>query len=98
MNLSGFTDLASLLAHPESEFGWQERAACLPMTRNKSAIRQLADKNFPEGRTAAMTKRTCMGCPVREQCLQFALDNDEEGLWGGLSERERRELKMAVAS
>ena len=35
----------------------------------------------------------CAGCEVRAECLQFALDNDERfGVWGGLSERERRPL------
>lgn len=33
-------------------------------------------------------------CDVRDQCLEYALQNDERfGIWGGLSERERRKLK-----
>lgn len=52
------------------------------------------DLHFPEkGVPAGEAKRVCMGCPVREQCLQHALDNDERyGVWGGFSERERRRL------
>lgn len=47
-------------------------------------------------------KRICRGCPVREQCTQFALDNDERfGVWGGLSQKELRALrsrrKQAIA-
>ncbi len=39
-------------------------------------------------------KRVCVGCEVRSECLEYALENDERfGIWGGLSERERRKLK-----
>ena len=50
---------------------------------------------FPEkGGSTRDAKRVCAGCPVRLQCLEFALDNDERfGIWGGLSERERRKHK-----
>jgi WhiB family redox-sensing transcriptional regulator len=38
-------------------------------------------------------KQVCAHCPVIEQCLRWALENREEhGVWGGLSERERRAL------
>ena len=36
----------------------------------------------------------CLSCDVRGDCLEYALQNDERfGIWGGLSERERRKLK-----
>ena len=39
-------------------------------------------------------KKVCGRCDVRSQCLEYALDNDERhGIWGGLSERERRRLR-----
>ncbi|WP_025273766.1 WhiB family transcriptional regulator [Haloglycomyces albus] len=39
-------------------------------------------------------KAVCNRCPVREQCLQWALASGQDaGVWGGLSEVERRELK-----
>jgi WhiB family redox-sensing transcriptional regulator len=39
----------------------------------------------------------CWGCPVREQCLAYALDEGLAwGIFGGYDERERRELKTAV--
>jgi WhiB family redox-sensing transcriptional regulator len=52
---------------------------------------------FPEkGGSTREAKRVCVGCPVRMQCLEYALDNDERfGIWGGLSERERRRLRLA---
>jgi WhiB family redox-sensing transcriptional regulator len=50
---------------------------------------------FPEkGGSTREAKRICIGCPVREECLDYALEHDERfGIWGGLSERERRALK-----
>lgn len=49
---------------------------------------------FPEkGQSTAPAKAICRGCPSRVECLQYALDNNERfGVWGALSERERRRL------
>ncbi len=42
---------------------------------------------------AAPAKAICAGCPVRQSCLEFALSTREKhGVWGGLTERERRRL------
>ncbi len=50
---------------------------------------------FPEkGGSTRDAKRICGACEVRAQCLDYALQNDERfGIWGGLSERERRKLR-----
>jgi WhiB family redox-sensing transcriptional regulator len=50
---------------------------------------------FPEkGGSTRDAKKICSSCEVRTQCLQYALANDERfGIWGGLSERERRKLR-----
>ncbi|WP_431802322.1 WhiB family transcriptional regulator [Microbacterium sp. bgisy203] len=50
---------------------------------------------FPEkGGSTRDAKRICTTCDVRTECLEYALQNDERfGIWGGLSERERRKLK-----
>jgi len=50
---------------------------------------------FPEkGGSTRDAKRICASCDVRSECLEYALSNDERfGIWGGLSERERRKLK-----
>jgi WhiB family redox-sensing transcriptional regulator len=52
---------------------------------------------FPEkGGTTRDAKRICAACDVRDACLAFALAGDERyGVWGGLSERERRILKRS---
>lgn len=49
---------------------------------------------FPEkGHSSKAAKAMCLRCEVRTACLQLAIDNDEEfGVWGGLSARERRNL------
>lgn len=43
-------------------------------------------------------KSVCRRCPVREQCLQWALESGQnDGVWGGLSEDERRAIKRRAA-
>lgn len=55
--------------------------------------RELADALFPEGKDQKRARVICMGCPVRAACLAEALDNRIEwGVWGGMTERERRQL------
>jgi WhiB family transcriptional regulator, redox-sensing transcriptional regulator len=51
---------------------------------------------FPEkGGSTREAKRVCGGCTVRAECLEAALTNDERfGIWGGLSERERRRIRV----
>jgi len=50
---------------------------------------------YPEkGGSAREAKRVCTHCTVRAECLSYALAHDERfGVWGGLSERERRRMK-----
>lgn len=48
---------------------------------------------FVQGSAQHQAKRICGGCPVRMECLADALDNRTEfGVWGGMTERERRAL------
>ena len=70
----------------EGPLAWQERALCAQTD---------PEAFFPEkGGSTREAKRVCATCEVREECLQYALANDERfGIWGGLSERERRKLK-----
>ncbi|WP_430592379.1 WhiB family transcriptional regulator [Humidisolicoccus flavus] len=53
---------------------------------------------FPEkGGSTRDAKRICESCDVRAECLEYALKNDERfGIWGGLSERERRKLRKSA--
>lgn len=65
---------------------WQEQALCAQTD---------PEAFFPEkGGSTREAKRICTGCDVRVDCLEYALAHDERfGIWGGLSERERRRLK-----
>jgi WhiB family redox-sensing transcriptional regulator len=68
------------------ELGWQDRALCAQTD---------PEAFFPEkGGSTREAKKVCRSCEVRAECLEFALENDERfGIWGGMSERERRRLK-----
>ena len=68
---------------------WQEQALCAQTD---------PEAFFPEkGGSTREAKRICVGCDVKGECLEYALGQDERfGIWGGLSERERRRLKRAV--
>jgi WhiB family redox-sensing transcriptional regulator len=69
---------------------WQERALCAQTD---------PEAFFPEkGGSTREAKRICQGCEVRSECLEYALAHDERfGIWGGLSERERRKLKKRAS-
>lgn len=66
-----------------------------PWTTGAACASVGGDVWYPEkGESTRQAKAVCMGCEVREACLQSALDRDEHfGVWGGYSERERRKLK-----
>ncbi|GAA4988535.1 WhiB family transcriptional regulator [Kineococcus glutinatus] len=52
-----------------------------------------ADELFVQGSAQNRAKAVCGGCPVRTECLADALDSRVEfGVWGGMTERERRAL------
>lgn len=57
------------------------------------------DAFFPDkGGSTRNAKRICSGCEVKRPCLEYALANDERyGIWGGLSERDRRRRKKRAA-
>jgi WhiB family transcriptional regulator, redox-sensing transcriptional regulator len=51
------------------------------------------DALFVRGAAQQLAKQVCMSCPVIAECLADALDNHTEfGVWGGMTERERRAL------
>jgi WhiB family redox-sensing transcriptional regulator len=55
---------------------------------------------FPsDGVGVEVAKRVCADCPVKNQCLEYALENRiDHGVWGGTSERERRRILKARAT
>ena len=51
------------------------------------------DALFVRGAAQQLAKQVCMACPVIAECLADSLDNHTEfGIWGGMTERERRAL------
>src|SRR2546423_8891102 len=88
------SNLAVLVALRRSARGgerrWQERANCLGVD---------PDLFFPErGASTREAKAVCRGCEVRAECLEYALAHGEKfGIWGGLSERERRRVRRQRA-
>jgi len=80
------SEVYPLLHGDEDENGWSERALCAQTD---------PEAFFPEkGGSTREAKKVCLVCDVRQECLEYALDHDERfGIWGGLSERERRRLK-----
>ena len=73
-------------AEEEERLSWQTDALCAQTD---------PEAFFPEkGGSTREAKRICDGCEVRSECLDYALANDERfGIWGGLSERERRRIR-----
>lgn len=71
-----------------ADLSWQQDALCAQVD---------ADLWFPEkGGSTREAKKVCLSCDVRADCLEYALDGDERfGIWGGMSERERRRMKRA---
>lgn len=88
---AGVAPVLPLFGEPmdEGAMGWQDRALCAQTD---------PEAFFPEkGGSTREAKKVCTGCEVRVECLEYALENDERfGIWGGLSERERRKLKRQV--
>lgn len=77
-------------ADDDEALAWQTDALCAQTD---------PEAFFPEkGGSTRDAKRICTSCDVRAQCLQYALENDERfGIWGGLSERERRKLRRSAS-
>lgn len=82
LGLPGFADPRDI----DGELAWQVDALCAQTD---------PEAFFPEkGGSTRDAKKVCSACTVRSECLEYALGNDERfGIWGGLSERERRRLR-----
>ena len=88
--------LASSLALAASDDEWRDAALCRDTD---------PDLFFPIGTTGQAlvsidhAKRVCAECAVTQDCLDFALDtNQDSGIWGGLSEEERRAIRRRRAA
>jgi WhiB family redox-sensing transcriptional regulator len=79
--------------HDPAAMSWAARAAC---------VNEDPELFFPLGggpdarRQELRAKRVCRACPVRDDCLEWALTTFQDaGVWGGLGEEERREIRRA---
>lgn len=79
-----------LMARTFERQPWADGANCLGVD---------PDLFFPErGASTREAKAVCRSCLVRDECLEYALTTGEKfGIWGGLSERERRRLRRQRA-
>jgi WhiB family transcriptional regulator, redox-sensing transcriptional regulator len=90
------TILASSLALANADYTWRKQAICRDTD---------PDLFFPVGTTGqalvqiARAKEVCGECPVHGQCLEYALEtNQDAGIWGGLDEEERRNIRRRAAA
>lgn len=88
--------LASSLALGSADYSWRTRATC------KDTDPELF---FPVGTTGQAllqidrAKEVCDDCPVKIECLDFAIaTNQDSGIWGGTSEEERRDIRRQIAA
>lgn len=83
--MKGYAGLGDLLGIGDEE-AWRDDALCAQTD---------TDAFFPEkGENANLAKAVCALCSVRAECLEYALANNLPfGIWGGLSEMERRKVK-----
>jgi len=65
------------MARPERTVRWRGPRSLLPIPRRPG----------PDAR------EICAACPVREDCLKYSIDADEFGIWAGLDQDERRNLR-----
>lgn len=74
------------LPPPPTDARWNEAGACFGMDTNIF---------YPErGWSAAPAKRICSDCPIRLECLSWAMEHTQRiGIWGGLNENERDRLR-----
>ena len=66
---------------------WQENAACKNMDPNLFMSSKAID--------ISAARAVCLGCIVIRECLSYALANDEKGIWGGSTEKQRRRIKRS---
>ena len=88
--------LASSLALGNADYTWRTNAMCRDTD---------PELFFPVGTTGqallqiAKAKGVCCECPVKIECLDFAMEtNQDTGIWGGFSEDERRQMRRTAAA
>ncbi|TDT17739.1 transcription factor WhiB [Ilumatobacter fluminis] len=90
------SNLASALALAAADDVWRDHALCRDTD---------PELFFPVGTTGQAlvsqdhAKQVCQECTVQQECLDYALDtNQDSGIWGGLTEEERRSIRRQRAA
>ena len=89
------SSVAVTVARPnwDEDIDWQTRAACRGADANLFFAPTHQETKEERIAREDQAKSVCAVCPVREQCLSFALATREtHGIWGGLNESERRRM------
>lgn len=81
-------DLAVFMARVRPK--WQQHAAC----KGHPPEWWHPEANDDAARDRA--KQICYRCAVRSECLNHSMENPEAGIWGGLTEKERKDLRKAL--
>jgi WhiB family redox-sensing transcriptional regulator len=86
---------ASSIVLANADYSWRNHAICRDTD---------PELFFPVGTTGYAlvqvdrAKEVCRQCPVKTQCLDYALEtNQDSGIWGGTSEEERRDIRRDIA-
>lgn len=80
----------------DDDQGWQELALCRGENPDLFFPPQHLEKKEEREMREAQAKAVCARCPVRQQCLAYAIATREPyGVWGGLNEHERRRIAVA---
>ncbi len=71
---------------------WRLEAGCIGV----ATATFFPDREHPDPVDVALAKTVCMSCPVSDNCLDFAIGTmQNDGVWGGKTEEERRQIKRA---
>ena len=71
--------------------GWRHKAACRGPSQDIFFPPQRTERRRDKRRREQLAKEICSGCPVMEACREYAIGiNEPYGVWGGLTENERR--------
>lgn len=77
-------------------YEWQQKGACVDVDTELFYLPYNA-RGEAKRLQEAEAKAVCVTCPVREQCLEFALATEEQfGVWGGMTEDERAALLKKI--
>jgi len=87
---------ATNIALGSADYSWRKNALCkdtdpelfFPVGNTGQALLQITE-----------AKRVCEECTVKQECLEFALETNQDcGIWGGTSEDERRQIRRDIAA